>query len=214
MRHALRLRSGFTLTELAIVLGIIGLILGAIWTAAAAVYQNMRVTNAVRDIQTITYNTQNLIPASQAADLDDGGVMTPTLYQAGGFPADWAYDSTTGNAISPYPYGEAIIYDTVEISGGGRAYFFAIAISNVPVSDCVQIGYQTAATAKATGHIDGTCNNGNLCIISASGTCGGAGSGIDFGALIGVTLSQVAAMCESVGVPNVCLEIVHGYIQQ
>ena len=39
-------RRGFTLTEIAIVLGIVGLILGAIWVAAAAVYNNLRVSHA------------------------------------------------------------------------------------------------------------------------------------------------------------------------
>ena len=39
-------KKGFTLTEIAIVLGIIGLILGAIWVAAASVYQNQRIGHA------------------------------------------------------------------------------------------------------------------------------------------------------------------------
>ena len=45
---------GFTLTEIAIVLGIIGLILGAIWVAAAAVYNNMRVATANTELLQIT----------------------------------------------------------------------------------------------------------------------------------------------------------------
>jgi prepilin-type N-terminal cleavage/methylation domain-containing protein len=41
---------GFTLTEVAIVLGIIGLILGAIWAAASSVYANKKVSEAERNI--------------------------------------------------------------------------------------------------------------------------------------------------------------------
>ncbi|MGQ3505077.1 type II secretion system protein, partial [Enterococcus faecalis] len=47
-------KRGFTLTEIAIVLGIIGLILGAIWVAAGAVYSNLRVSKATTQLLQIT----------------------------------------------------------------------------------------------------------------------------------------------------------------
>ena len=47
---------GFTLTELAIVLGVIGLLLGAIWAAASVVYDNNRATRATQQVLQIIGN--------------------------------------------------------------------------------------------------------------------------------------------------------------
>lgn len=51
---------GFTLTELAIVLGIIGIILGAIWGAAAMVYENNRTKAGATEILTIVNNWKEI----------------------------------------------------------------------------------------------------------------------------------------------------------
>jgi prepilin-type N-terminal cleavage/methylation domain-containing protein len=53
-------RRGFTLTELAIVLGVIGTILGGIWFAAANIYRNKMVNDEVRDILVIVQNMRSL----------------------------------------------------------------------------------------------------------------------------------------------------------
>ena len=45
-----RSKKGFTLTEIAIVLGIIGLILGAVWTAASGVYASANSTKVARSL--------------------------------------------------------------------------------------------------------------------------------------------------------------------
>lgn len=55
---------GFTLTEAAIVLGIVGLILGAIWVAAASVYGNMRVKRGSEQLLTIAQNVRQLMATS------------------------------------------------------------------------------------------------------------------------------------------------------
>jgi prepilin-type N-terminal cleavage/methylation domain-containing protein len=45
---------GFTLTELAVVLGVIGLILGAIWVAASSVSQNNATNLALQELQVVS----------------------------------------------------------------------------------------------------------------------------------------------------------------
>ncbi len=55
---------GFTLTEAAIVLGIVGLILGAIWVAAAAVYENMRTNRANEQILKVAQAVRSLYASS------------------------------------------------------------------------------------------------------------------------------------------------------
>ena len=61
-------RRGFTLTEIAIVLGIIGIILGAIWAAAAMVYENNRTKEAREQTLTIINNWRSIY-GSRKVDL-------------------------------------------------------------------------------------------------------------------------------------------------
>jgi prepilin-type N-terminal cleavage/methylation domain-containing protein len=95
-------KRGFTLTEIAIVLGIIGVILGAIWVAASAVYNNMRISAANRELLQIVQGVRALYATSST--VDPNGV-TLTYIKAGVIPAD-ALDtgiaSTAGAAFDPW----------------------------------------------------------------------------------------------------------------
>jgi prepilin-type N-terminal cleavage/methylation domain-containing protein len=84
--HLAKRRRGFTLTEIAIVLGIVGLILGAIWTAASHVYANNRVTTAVRQIVTIANGMSAAFPHGHF----QGGwqALSPYAVNAGIIPSD------------------------------------------------------------------------------------------------------------------------------
>jgi prepilin-type N-terminal cleavage/methylation domain-containing protein len=53
---------GFTLTELAMVLGIIGIIIGAIWSAASSVYQNRNTSNAVQQLTMLVGRVRAMYP--------------------------------------------------------------------------------------------------------------------------------------------------------
>ena len=75
------LQRGFTLTELSIVLGIIGLILGAIWVAASAVYSNLHLATANTQLLQVTQAVRAMYATSVL--VDPGADMT-TGTQAGG----------------------------------------------------------------------------------------------------------------------------------
>ena len=95
-------KKGFTLTEIAIVLGIIGLILGAIWVAAASVYQNQRVNQAQTGILQLLQGVRTLY--SQQATMGAGDQSLP-LVNAGVVPTNLI---KTGAAAFPYiisPWG-------------------------------------------------------------------------------------------------------------
>lgn len=56
MKHPRCRASGFNLIEAAIVLGVVGLVIGGIWVAAAAVMESNRQSQTLKDILTITEN--------------------------------------------------------------------------------------------------------------------------------------------------------------
>jgi prepilin-type N-terminal cleavage/methylation domain-containing protein len=66
---------GFTLTEIAIVLGIIGIILGAIWAAAAMVYENNRTKQAEQETLGVINNWKSIF-GSRQVDITNGNDMT------------------------------------------------------------------------------------------------------------------------------------------
>src|SRR5690349_11023145 len=89
-------KRGFTLTEIAIVLGIVGLILGAIWVAAAAVYNNLRTSKGTTELLTVVQNVRALYATSGLVDQNANmGVGNKNLagaaltyVQGGMFPND------------------------------------------------------------------------------------------------------------------------------
>ncbi len=57
-----RARKAFSLIEAAIVLGVVGLVIGGIWYSAAAVYENYKVNKTVEGVIIGGENLRNLIP--------------------------------------------------------------------------------------------------------------------------------------------------------
>lgn len=83
-------RQGFSLIEAAIVLGVVGLVIGGIWVAAAAVQTKMMSNNIATGINIAINNIQRLIPH----DMPVGWLqyeVSSTHYAADMqiFPADW-----------------------------------------------------------------------------------------------------------------------------
>jgi prepilin-type N-terminal cleavage/methylation domain-containing protein len=83
-----RLRRGFTLVELAIVLGITGIVLAAIWTAASAVSQRNHAQQASQEVLQIL-NGYKKIYGVRGEDTGAGWVDVTCLgAHSGAFPAD------------------------------------------------------------------------------------------------------------------------------
>lgn len=85
-------KNGFNLIEAAIVLGIVGLIVGGIWVAAATVRENMKVNLIVTGVSQTIDNVRRLnagfSPATLYASVALGN-LTSTLYEAKAFPSDF-----------------------------------------------------------------------------------------------------------------------------
>ena len=108
-----RIRShkrGFNLVEAAIVLGVVGLVIGGIWVAAASVQENLRLSRAQRDILSIISNLRGLysnMPFTWGGPDPYVSGVSPALNSAV-FPAD----SISGSQIiNPWgmPYSASVL---------------------------------------------------------------------------------------------------------
>lgn len=133
-------KRGFTLTEIAIVLGIIGLILGAIWVAAAAVYNNMRISTANTELLQITQAVRAMYATS--ASVDSGADMpgNVTYLRAGVFPTsalDTAVPSSATAARNPWNGNIYISHATYNASTPSDS--FAVAFDAIPSQACITL---------------------------------------------------------------------------
>lgn len=93
-------KTGFSLIEAAIVLGIIGIVIGGIWVATSAVQMNRRVNVLVSDILKIQTQT-----SAKGRSFFNGityGIPTTNWQQEMGMiPADWVFDTANGLYVEP-----------------------------------------------------------------------------------------------------------------
>jgi hypothetical protein len=83
-------RKGFNLIEAAIVLGVVGLVIGGIWAAASAVIEKYRVNETSEGLVTSCNRLSRLFPKWSARPIGNDGVnVTHTAIAAGVFPKSW-----------------------------------------------------------------------------------------------------------------------------
>jgi prepilin-type N-terminal cleavage/methylation domain-containing protein len=124
-------RKGFTLTEIAIVMGIIGIVLAAIWTISATVMANNKVTIALQETTFIVEGYRGLynlrgIPAAAATDVTCAGVIDGFFPPAMGSSAASCVTGTTASypqdpwtdpiMIMTIPSEQAIDFEYIGIS--------------------------------------------------------------------------------------------------
>lgn len=139
LEGAAQRRKGFTLTEIAIVLGIVGLILGAIWVAAAGVYNNQKINRANTEILTILQSVRSLYASSGAVGSDTE--ITNSLCQANVFPGDMVGVAACGDNSIRHPWGAAgtvHVYSTSSMTANtGDA--IQIEFINIPRWACISL---------------------------------------------------------------------------
>jgi competence protein ComGC len=141
---------GFNLIEIAIVLGIAGLVIGGIWIAANAVQANIRKSDGSKGLVQIVQNTRNLFAnQSPAVDTD----IVPELISARAIPADYARTTTATN-----PWGGAV---TVALSGPGPANMIDVAFAAMPREVCIELATRNTAVSGPAGLTQLRINNGS-----------------------------------------------------
>ena len=109
---------GFTLTEMAIVLGIIGLILGAIWYAASSVYLNWKVSNIMQEVVVfennarVQYHGMSVATSNSENNSDDDTCGSALPCGTANFVASQTFedDFIPGNLVSGATYGLPLLY--------------------------------------------------------------------------------------------------------
>lgn len=109
----LRNQRGFTLIEIAIVLTIVGLVIGGIWLAASTVLNNNKKSEMARQVIQIVQNTKNLF-ANQTGANPATGFTQANARTAGIFPAGMV----VGNFVR-HPFATSTTADSVTVNGTG-----------------------------------------------------------------------------------------------
>jgi type II secretory pathway pseudopilin PulG len=179
----LRQNAGINLIELTIVLGVISLIIGAVWLVASVVYENVRQYNATHNMQTMVQNIRqlytriSLFPASSV-----GENLTLTLDRQGAFPSDMRLtqgtNETTADGKINHPWvsdsSGSVIVTAVSTNS------FGVRFSSMPKKACISM-----ATKLSGGEITNLTElviNGNsyppsqlpLTVVGAAVSCSNA----------------------------------------
>lgn len=138
-------KRGFSLIEAAIVLAVVGGVIGGIWVSAAAVIENYKVKKTVEGILTTARNIQNLISITDSRGIGPSN-MTFALISAGVFPKDWV----NGNDVKT-TFGWSVIAFNLQpplVTTGDR---FFLNLQPIPVSSCIKLTVSISSIGAMVG---------------------------------------------------------------
>lgn len=149
-RRRLAAQKGFNLIEAAIVLGIVGLVVGGIWVAATSVYANLRSKTASDQLVKITQSVRSLYATSASMGTLAAVDVTALMAQANILPGDTmtttAAATTSANTANPWNGQVGIV-----ATAAANATAFAVVFSNVPPAACVDFVMRNGGSAHDTG---------------------------------------------------------------
>lgn len=137
--RARRSQRGFTLTEIAIVLGVIGLILGSIWVAASSVYNNQKTAKTNTQVLSIAQAVRSLYASVASTGDADGTDETTNLCKANVFPNDMVTGGApTCTSVKNVWNGAVTVKSTSKnVAGTGDA--FSVAYAGLPTAVCAAL---------------------------------------------------------------------------
>lgn len=136
---ARRSSKGFNLIEAAIVLGVVGLVIGGIWVAAAGVRENMKVTETVNGIFSTVKNIQNAISISDSVAIGNAVNINDTVLAIGAIPSNWFINWTF---TTPFNGG----FNFMNYTNNAR---FDFDLYDVPKSACIKIAVRVTTMAAS-----------------------------------------------------------------
>ncbi len=158
-------RSGLSLAEIAIVLGVIGTLVGIIFEVASAVSYKSKLNRAGEDLGQIAINMRSMYTGRQTSFAALSPPATPnfTTYsqqylQQGIFPSDMVTDPSAACANTtvntPWNKDVGICTGTAQISlvgSSGNPVQFIVRYSNVPSDACVDLLTHNSLPGPTTG---------------------------------------------------------------
>jgi len=131
---------GFTLTEVAIVLLVISLILAGVWTAAGIVNEKSRVTQAVTQLNLVAQNMTSMLQAgygvSNTPCVPAPCNKTSTFLTSGIIPQQFDYDAGMTKATNPWnPTGFVVSW----MSAAGAVPTYRMSFYGVTMLGCVNL---------------------------------------------------------------------------
>ncbi|MEQ1651668.1 MAG: type 4 pilus major pilin [Hyphomicrobium sp.] len=176
--------------EAAIVLGIVGLVVGGIWVAATSVYANLRSKKATDELLAITQAVRNVYATSSNIGTSlTAPDFTTDMAQANVLPTDVmaagvASNSTAATTLNPWSGNIAVI-------SANNTTTFGVRFTNIPPAACVDFAMRNAGTAHDAGMIGVTGE--------ANGTPGAAlpVAAVVLTPGVGISLAQAQAQCLS-----------------
>ena len=152
-------QSGFTLTESAIILGIIGIVLGGVWAATGGVYGNLKIQQSQNQLTTIVQNIRSVINNSTNFSNFPGTDITDNLVNRSIFPADALANNAT-ITINPWwqdgvNHGIRVLVGPVDSSQFAVRYFFPV--TEEARRDCLQFVIRNLGSGATL--VENTTNN-------------------------------------------------------
>ena len=99
-------RKGFSLVEMAIVVAVIGTVIGVVWIAGESTYQKQRVNDAVTELQTISQNLLNIMTGRSFTSFTVN--YTQNAITSGIIPSQYVNSPTAAN--TPWSTGGLTIW--------------------------------------------------------------------------------------------------------
>ena len=137
LTQARRRQLGFTLTELAIAMGVIGMVIGAIWWASSNAREAQKSSDAVAEVQTVTQNILSLMGGQSfggAARTD----ITASMITAQAVPTIYVDSATPTTIDHAWSLGNFVIWSMSPKT-------FRISLYNVSYRGCVNLLSQLTA---------------------------------------------------------------------
>ena len=121
MRQRFNHKKGFSLVEAAIVLGVVGLVIGGIWWAASAVTERFEVMQAEKDLLHICSKGTSVFPRNLSRQGTGFINATTAAISAGVFPDNWIKNgsakSTFGGRVDLFIYDQGRMNGSENIGG-------------------------------------------------------------------------------------------------